>query len=177
MKTERAVFGGGCFWCTEAVFSRIKGVKKVTSGYAGGTVEDPTYEQVCTGTTGHAEVVEVEYDPGTITYRQLLDVFFHTHDPTSIDRQGADVGSQYRSIILTTNDAQEREAIGMIEKLNREGEFGLPLATRVKPLETFYPAEADHQNYYRTHADTPYCRMVIDKKIQKLEKEFADRLQ
>ncbi len=174
--TETATLGGGCFWCLEAVFERLRGVASVTSGYAGGHVEDPTYRQVCNGTTGHAEVVRIEYDPAELTFRELLRVFFATHDPTTPDRQGADVGPQYRSIILYASDAQRETAEAVITELEAEGVFDAAIVTEVEPLDAFYEAEAEHQDFYRDNPSYGYCRAVIDPKVAKLRKEFAGRL-
>ena len=174
--TETATLGGGCFWCLEAVFERLQGVERVTSGYAGGHVPDPSYRQVCNGTTGHAEVVRIEYDPDTITFRELLRVFFATHDPTTPNRQGADVGPQYRSIILHESEAQRETAEAVITELEAEGVFSDPIVTDVAPLDTFYEAEPEHQDFYRDNPSYGYCRAVIDPKVAKLRKEFADRL-
>lgn len=174
--TETATLGGGCFWCLEAVFDRLKGVISVTSGYAGGHVPDPTYRQVCTGSTGHAEVVRIEYDPDTVTFRELLEVFFATHDPTTPNRQGADRGPQYRSIILFETDSQRETAQALMNDLERDGTFGAAIVTELEPLDTFYPAEADHQDFYRNNPSYGYCRVVIDPKVAKLRAKFADRL-
>lgn len=174
--TKTATLGGGCFWCLEAVFDRLQGVEAVTSGYAGGHVESPSYRQVCAGTTGHAEVVRVEYDPETIDFRTLLTVFFATHDPTTPDRQGADVGPQYRSLILYESDAQRDVAERVIAELEEDGVFGAPVVTQVEPLEAFYPAEREHHDYYRRNPGQGYCRVVIDPKVAKLRRSFADRL-
>lgn len=174
--TRTTTLGGGCFWCLEAVFDRLQGVEAVTSGYAGGHVESPSYRQVCAGTTGHAEVVRVEYDPETIDFRTLLTVFFATHDPTTPDRQGADVGPQYRSIILYESDEQRDVAERVIAELEEEGVFGAPVVTEVEPLEVFYPAEPEHHDYYRRNPGQGYCRVVIDPKVAKLRASFADRL-
>jgi|SRR5690348_6454355 peptide-methionine (S)-S-oxide reductase len=172
-KTETAVFGGGCFWCTEAVFERLKGVVSVMPGYAGGTVANPTYEQVCTGRTGHAEVARVEYDPARISYNDLLVVFFATHDPTSLNRQGADVGTEYRSVIFYTTEGQRRDAEALISQLNESGPEGKRIVTEVVPLEAFYPAENYHREYYRNNSLAPYCQIVIDPKLRKLHKQFS----
>ena len=167
---QRITFGGGCFWCLEAVFQRLNGVKTVVSGYAGGQVPNPTYKQVCEGTTGHAEVVQIEFDPSKITYDKLLDVFWAAHDPTTLNRQGADVGTQYRSIILTENDEQKKAAEASKQKA--QPEFKDPIVTQIEPLKTFYKAEDYHQNYYNQNAGTnPYCAVVIRPKLQKLLKE------
>ncbi|NIP80882.1 MAG: peptide-methionine (S)-S-oxide reductase MsrA [Gemmatimonadetes bacterium] len=175
--TETATLGGGCFWCLEAVFERLRGVASVTSGYAGGHVADPTYRQVCAGTTGHAEVVRVAFDPEVLGYRRLLDVFFGTHDPTTPDRQGADRGPQYRSIILYESDAQREVAESVIAELEAEGVFPDPIVTEVAPLEAFYRAEEYHQDYYRDNPGQGYCRVVIDPKIAKLRAGYADLLE
>jgi peptide-methionine (S)-S-oxide reductase len=172
-KTEIAVFGGGCFWCTEAVFGQLKGVVSVMPGYSGGTVANPTYEQVCTGTTGHAEVTRVEYDPAQISYHDLLVVFFATHDPTSLNRQGADVGTEYRSVIFYTTDEQKRETEAFIAELNSSNPAGKRVVTEVVPLEAFYQAENYHQEYYRNNSFAPYCQVVIDPKLRKLHKQFS----
>ena len=172
-KTEIAVLGGGCFWCTEAVFERLNGVVSVMPGYAGGTVANPTYEQVCTGQTGHAEVARVEYDPSRISYHDLLVVFFATHDPTSLNRQGADVGTEYRSVIFYTTDGQRREAQALINQLNDSDPPGKRIVTEVVALEAFYPGENYHQEYYRNNSLAPYCQIVIDPKLRKLHKQFS----
>ena len=173
---EIAVFGGGCFWCTEAVFERLRGVESVTSGYAGGETEDPTYEEVSAGQTGHAEVLRVEYDPTEISYETLLNVFFATHDPTTMNQQGSDVGTQYRSIILYSNDSQRREAEAFIEKLSNEDVFDAPIVTEVKLLEEFYEGEESRREYYRNNPDKPYCQAIITPKIAKLRQKFAPLL-
>ena len=175
--TETATLGGGCFWCLEAVFERLRGVTTVTSGYAGGHVEAPTYQQVCTGTTGHAEVVRLEYDPDVISFPDLLRVFFATHDPTTPNRQGHDVGPQYRSIILYETESQRETAEAVISGLEAEGVFRGGIVTQVEPLEAFYPAEPYHREYYRRNPGQAYCRVIIDPKIAKLRAEFADRLE
>jgi len=166
---ETIVLGGGCFWCTEALLSTLVGVLRVTPGYAGGKAEDPTYRQVCNGGTGHAEVVEVEYDPEVISLEDLLEVFFATHDPTSLNRQGADVGTQYRSIILYDSYTQKLNVEGFVAELARE--YDKPIVTEVKELERFYPAEEYHQRYYEKNPNQPYCRAVISPKLAKLRKK------
>lgn len=171
-----ATLGGGCFWCLEAVFERLDGVASVTSGYAGGHLPDPTYAAVCAGGTGHAEVVRVEYDPSVIRYRDLLDVFFAIHDPTTPDRQGYDVGPQYRSIILYEDDEQRATAEAVVAELEASGAMGAPIVTQIRPLERFYEAEAEHQEYYRTNPGQPYCRAIIAPKVAKLREAFSDRL-
>jgi peptide-methionine (S)-S-oxide reductase len=168
--TQRITFGGGCFWCLEAVFQRLNGVKKVVSGYAGGHIENPTYKAVCEGTTGHAEVVQLEFDPQQITYDKLLEVFWAAHDPTTPNRQGADVGTQYRSIILTENDEQKNAAEG--SKKKAQSDFKDPIVTQIEPLKIFYKAEDYHQNYYNLNGATNgYCNVVIRPKLQKLLKQ------
>ncbi|OGG04920.1 peptide-methionine (S)-S-oxide reductase [Candidatus Gottesmanbacteria bacterium RBG_16_52_11] len=176
MKTKTAYFGGGCFWCTEAVFRRLRGVCSVTPGYAGGTSERPDYRSVTTGKTGHAETVRVEYDPGIISYSTLLDVFFTAHDPTTLNRQGADAGSQYRSIVLYTGNAQKAEAEDAIRKINDSGKYPDPVVTQVVPFTVFFPAEAYHLGYYEKNREAPYCRIVIDPKITGLYETFPDIL-
>lgn len=173
--TERATFGGGCFWCTEAVFSQVRGVVDVQSGYAGGNVANPTYEQVCSDTTGHAEVVQVTYNPAEIDYRQLLEVFFLTHDPTTADRQGADYGRQYRSIILYHDEKQKKVAEEMLAQLNGEHLFDDPIVTQIVPLQAFFKAEEYHQRYFEKNPDKPYCRIVINPKLSKFRKKFAEK--
>ncbi len=165
--TETAVLGGGCFWCMEAVFDRVPGVKSVVCGYAGGHTEDPTYEQVCTDTTGHAEVVRIEFDPAVISYARLLDIFWRSHDPTTPDRQGPDEGTQYRSIILTSGDAQR--AAAEASKAAAQKELSAPIVTEIEPLRAFFPAEEHHQHYFAKHPDQGYCRLVIRPKVAKLQ--------
>jgi peptide-methionine (S)-S-oxide reductase len=165
-KLQTATFGGGCFWCAEAVFQRIPGVKSVTSGFAGGTTVNPSYEQVCTGETGHAEVIQLKFDPSVISYEKLLEIFWEAHDPTTLNRQGADSGTQYRSIILYSDDAQKAAA----EKSKAEAarHFSSPIVTQIVPLKAFYPAEAYHQDYYNLHSNQAYCQFVIGPKLHKL---------
>ncbi len=165
-RTELATLGGGCFWCLEAVFQRQKGVKKVVSGYAGGQIPNPTYRQVCAGTTGHAEVVQIEFDPGEISYAELLEVFWACHDPTTLNRQGADVGSQYRSVIFYHDAEQKRVAEDSRQAAQKD--FQEPIVTEIAPLPEFYGAEAYHQNYYRENPGAPYCMFVIRPKMNKL---------
>ncbi|HUB86836.1 MAG TPA: peptide-methionine (S)-S-oxide reductase MsrA [Verrucomicrobiae bacterium] len=166
-QTEIADLGGGCFWCMEAVFERLPGVVSVTSGFAGGHTENPTYEQVCTETTGHAEVTQIVFDPAKISYDQLLDVFWQAHDPTTLNRQGADVGTSYRSIILYRNETQKLEAEK--SKMEAQKNFKNPIVTEIVPLKTFYPAEDYHQQYYDNNSNAPYCQIVIAPKLEKLE--------
>ena len=171
-KTEKATFGGGCFWCVEAVFERVPGVKAAVSGYAAGDRENfpiPTYELVCSGETGYAEVLQVEYDPKAVTYEKLLEVFFTCHDPTTLNRQGPDRGTQYRSIILAHDQTQAKLATQFIERLNANQVFGAPVVTQVAPLDKFFPAEAYHQDYYRKHPNAPYCQAMIPAKLEKLK--------
>jgi peptide-methionine (S)-S-oxide reductase len=171
-KTRIVVFGGGCFWCTEAVFEQLNGVLSVMPGYAGGNVADPTYEDVCTGETGHAEVIQIEYDPAQISFKDLLTVFFATHDPTTLNRQGADRGTEYRSIILYSTEDQRREAEAFISDLNGCYPEGKQVVTEVRPLTAFYPAEEYHREFYRNNWPAPYCQFVIDPKLAKLRSEF-----
>jgi len=173
---ETAVLGAGCFWCVEAVYQRVNGVVAVESGYAGGHVEDPTYNQVVSGKTGHAEVAKVTFDPEEISFEELLEVFWHTHDPTTLNRQGADVGTQYRSIILYHNDKQKEIAEQQIELLEKENYFDKPIVTEVKKFEAFYPAEDYHQDFYKNNPTQGYCRFVIKPKLKKLQKKFDDKL-
>jgi len=175
-KTEKVTFGAGCFWCVEAAFQRIKGVEKVESGYMGGTKAEPTYREVCTGETGHAEVVQLTYYPDSVSFSDLLRVFFTVHDPTSLNRQGADVGTQYRSAIFYHTEEQKKEAEEAIEKLNSSDLYASPLVTEVTKASVFYPAEDYHNDYYDLHGDQPYCRMVITPKIRKVEKQLKDLL-
>lgn len=174
--TKTAVFGGGCFWCTEAVFRMLRGVLDVQPGYAGGHVEQPTYEEVSSGTTGHAEVIRFEYDSDLIRYQDLLNVFFATHDPTTVDRQGNDIGPQYRSVIFYSEDEQKQEAAEFIEKLNTSSKGGNPVVTSVQPLDRFWPAEDYHKKYYESHKDATYCQLVINPKLEKVQKEFHQLL-
>lgn len=176
MQTEKIVFGGGCFWCTEAVFKKLKGVISVVSGYAGGTVDNPTYEQVSAGNTGHAEVVQIEYNPQEIELKKLLVVFFATHDPTTLNRQGADVGTQYRSAIFFTNSTQKEIVDSFIDEINNSANGGNKVVTEVKPLNSFYKAENYHQNYFENNPGNPYCAVVINPKLEKVQKQFADLL-
>lgn len=174
--SQVAIFGGGCFWCLEAVFDRLEGVTGVESGYSGGQVENPTYRQVCGGDTGHVEVVRVTFDPTRITFRDLLEVLFEVHDPTTLNRQGNDVGEQYRSVIFYTSEEQKREAEETIAKLNAEHRFASPIVTAVEPAQKFYVAEGYHQEYYENNRTQPYCMFVISPKVKKLEKRFAEKL-
>jgi len=175
-KTEVAVFGGGCFWCTEAVFQMLRGIVSLGSGYAGGKTENPTYEDVSGGKTGHAEVIRIEYEPEKISFRDLLTVFFGSHDPTTRNQQGADMGEQYRSIILYTNSEQKMVADKFIQELNDSNEMGKPIVTEVEPLEKFYSAESYHQNFYKLNQENRYCEIIINPKLEKVQKQFADLL-
>jgi peptide-methionine (S)-S-oxide reductase len=175
-KTEVVTLGGGCFWCTEAVFLRLRGVKKVTSGYTGGSVSNPTYEQICTGRTGHAEVIRVEFDPSIISFEQILDVFFHTHDPTTLNRQGADRGTQYRSVVFFNSKQQKDKATELIHKLDDSEDFDEPIVTTLEELNEFYSAEDYHQNYYDLNPNQGYCRAVIDPKMAKFQKRYRKLL-
>ncbi len=173
---QKATLAGGCFWCLEAVYLEVEGVEAVVSGYAGGSVPDPTYEQVCTGTTGHAEVVQITFDPEMISYRELLEIFFSVHDPTTLNRQGADVGTQYRSAIFYHSDEQQEIAEAMISELDASDRWDHPIVTEVEPLDVFYPAEDYHQGYYENHSERGYCQMVIAPKLAKFQKKFVARL-
>lgn len=173
MELQTAVFGGGCFWCTEAVFQKLRGVKSVLPGYAGGQIDHPTYEQVSSGTTGHAEVIKFEYDPSEISYRDLLEVFFATHDPTTLNRQGNDVGPQYRSAIFYANEQQKQDAENIIQELTDAHAYASPIVTTIEPLGEFYEAEDYHKNYYERNQGAPYCQVVINPKIKKLKEKFA----
>ncbi|HEX9611254.1 MAG TPA: peptide-methionine (S)-S-oxide reductase MsrA [Gemmatimonadales bacterium] len=173
---EIATLAGGCFWCLEAVFEQLRGVTKVASGYAGGHVPNPSYQAVCTGTTGHAEVVQITFDPAVIRYRDLLDVFFTIHDPTTLNQQGGDVGTQYRSAIFYHDDEQRRAADDVVRKLEAEHVFDDPIVTEIVPLTTFYPAEEYHREYYRRNPNQPYCRAVIAPKVAKLRSKYLEKL-
>lgn len=173
---EKAVFGGGCFWCTEAVFKTLEGVVSVKPGYAGGAVVHPTYLQVVSGTTGHAEVVYIEYNPEKISYRDLLTVFFASHDPTTVNRQGDDIGSQYRSVIFYTTEEQKAEAQKFISEINTSSQKGAPVVTELEPLNKFYEAESYHHDYYTNHRDAPYCQVIINPKLERVQKEFSKLL-
>jgi len=173
---EVATLAGGCFWCLEAVFEQLQGVERVVSGYAGGAPANPTYKQVCTGTTGHAEVVQITFDPAVLSYRDLLEIFFAFHDPTTLNRQGHDQGTQYRSAIFFHSPEQKRDADEVITELTRLNVFDDPIVTEVSPMTTFYPAEDYHQGYYRENAEQPYCRATITPKVAKLRAKYGPRL-
>ncbi|SIN75571.1 peptide-methionine (S)-S-oxide reductase MsrA [Algoriphagus halophilus] len=173
---ELITLGAGCFWCTEAVFQRLEGVKTVVSGYSNGLIAQPTYDQICTGTTGHAEVVQVYFDPKTISLHKILEVFFATHDPTTLNRQGADSGPQYRSAIYFINESQKAIASDLKSQLNESNVFDTPIVTEIAPLLSFYPAENYHQDFYNRNGHQPYCQFVIKPKVNKLEKFFKESL-
>jgi peptide-methionine (S)-S-oxide reductase len=172
-KTEVAVFGGGCFWCTEAVFDELRGVNAVVSGYAGGTTKNPTYEQVCSGGTGHAEAIKIEFDPEQISFRDLMTVFFATHDPTTLNRQGNDTGTQYRSAIFYADEQQKQEAAAFMKELDDAKTFKNPIVTTLEPLREFYPAEDYHQKFYANNPYQAYCQYSIPPKLNKLHKQFS----
>jgi len=175
-KFEIATFGGGCFWCVEAVFERVSGVHQVESGYSGGNVRNPDYKMVTSGTTGHAEVVQITFDPEVVSYLELLEIFFLTHDPTTLNQQGADVGTQYRSIVLYHNEAQRMLALEIIEELDSEEVWSNSIVTAVEAFEQFYSAESYHQEYYENNPNQGYCRLVITPKLEKFEKVFKEKL-
>ena len=174
---ETAILGGGCFWCLEAVFREVEGVESVVSGYCGGHVPSPTYRQVCSGGTGHAEVVKIEFDPTRISYRELLEIFFFIHDPTTVDRQGNDVGPQYRSVIFADGETQLHTALALIEQLGEERVFPKAIVTRVERATAFWPAEEEHQHYYENNSDLPYCQYVVAPKVAKFRAKFSARRQ
>nr|WKN37621.1 peptide-methionine (S)-S-oxide reductase MsrA [Tunicatimonas sp. TK19036] len=173
---KQATFGSGCFWCTEAVFQDVEGVEKVVSGYAGGKIANPTYREVCSGRTGHAEVIQITYDADIISYDELLEIFWKTHDPTTLNRQGNDVGTQYRSVVYYHDDEQKQLAEDYKHKLNDSGAFSNPVVTEISPLDTFYPAEEYHQNYYKNHPGEGYCSFVIRPKVDKFKQVFSNKL-
>jgi peptide-methionine (S)-S-oxide reductase len=173
---EVATFGSGCFWCTEAIFLNVKGIVKVESGYTGGTVKNPTYREVCSGLTGHAEAIQLTYDPKVVSYDELLEIFWQTHDPTTLNKQGADEGTQYRSVIFYHNEDQKRLAEGYKNKLTEVKAFDAPIVTEISPAKTFYKAEDYHQNYYNLNGSAPYCSVVIKPKLEKFKKAFKDKL-
>ena len=177
MQIELATFGNGCFWCTEAVFQQINGVLKVTSGYSGGSMENPDYKTVCNGTTGHAECLQIEFDADVVSYDQLLEVFWKTHDPTTLNRQGNDVGTQYRSIIFYHNENQHAIAAAYKEQMQQSGAYATPIVTEIEPMNIFYPAELYHQNYFNINGEqVPYCQFVVRPKIEKFKKQFTSLL-
>lgn len=175
-KSDTITLGGGCYWCVEAIYQQLKGVEKVISGFSGGSIKNPSYREVCEGTTGHAEVVQIVYHPEVISFKDLLEVFFTVHDPTTLNRQGADVGTQYRSAIFYHTDEQKSIAEDIIKRLNASGAFYSPIVTEVKPFTAFYAADAYHQNYYNDNGSQPYCQLVIRPKVEKFQKVFHDKL-
>ena len=175
-KFQLATFGSGCFWCSEAIFERVKGVTSVVSGYAGGKVDNPSYEEVCSGKTGHAEIIQIKYDSKIVSYDELLEIFWKTHDPTTLNRQGADVGTQYRSVIFYHDGDQKKKAENYKFELNNAGIWEDPIVTEISPLKKFYPAEKYHQDYYEQNPNQGYCSFVITPKIEKFEKVFKDKL-
>ena len=175
-KVEIATFGGGCFWCVEAIFERVEGVHKVESGYSGGNVANPDYKMVTSGKSGHAEVVQISFDPETVSFVDLLEIFFKTHDPTTLNRQGADVGTQYRSIVLFHNEQQKEIALKVIEQLGSEDLWKDPIVTTVEAFDAFYSAEAYHQEYFENNPNQGYCRLVINPKVEKFERIFTEKL-
>ena len=173
---EIATLANGCFWCTEAIFSRVVGIKSVIPGYSGGKTSNPSYEQVCTGITGHAETIQIEYDPKTISFEKILDIFWHTHDPTTLNRQGNDVGTQYRSAIFYHDENQKNIAEKLKKELEKEGVFKNPIVTEIVPFSKFYPAEDYHKEYYENNRNASYCSFVIDPKVQKLLQKYSDKI-
>lgn len=175
INVEQAIFGAGCFWCVEAVFQRVPGVIKVESGYSGGSIKNPTYREICSGLTGHAEVCKISFDPSKVSFETLLSVFWQTHDPTTLNRQGADVGTQYRSAIFYTNEAQKMAAEKLKQELDKSGAFANPIVTEITALSNYYPAEDYHQNYYNQNSGQSYCQFVIAPKLEKFEKVFGEQ--
>jgi len=171
-----ATFAGGCFWCTEAIFNRLKGVERVVSGYTGGHIKNPAYREICTGRTGHAEAIQIFYNESIISYTELLEIFFATHDPTTLDRQGNDVGTQYRSAIFYSNDSQKEEATDFIIYLEKEHVFNKAMTTEIVKLEVFYNAEDNHQDYYNLNQEQPYCQYIINPKIKKLKENYSNKI-
>jgi len=176
VKMDTATFGTGCFWCTEAIFQQVEGVSKVTSGYSGGKVENPNYKEVCTGTTGYAECLNIVYDPSKITFDELLEIFWQVHDPTSLNRQGNDIGTQYRSVVFYHNETQKAKVEKYIGELNKSGAWDKPIVTTLEPFVKFYPAEDYHQNYYNENGSQGYCQFVIRPKVEKFQKVFKSKL-
>ncbi|MDZ7648010.1 MAG: peptide-methionine (S)-S-oxide reductase MsrA [Cytophagales bacterium] len=173
---EVATLGSGCFWCTEAFFLRVKGIESVVSGYSGGRIKNPTYREVCSGPTGHAEVIQVKFDPTLISFAEVLEIFWNTHDPTTLNKQGADEGTQYRSVVFYHNEMQKKIAEEYIVQLDKSGTYKNPVVTEISPFTTFYPAEEYHQNYYALNPNQGYCQYVIRPKVEKFNKQYADRL-
>jgi peptide-methionine (S)-S-oxide reductase len=176
LNMDTVTFGTGCFWCTEAIFQQVEGVFSVVSGYSGGGVENPTYEQVCSGVTGHAECLNIVFDSSKVSYDQLLEIFWKTHDPTTLNRQGNDIGTQYRSVIFFRNDKQKKTAQEYMTALDKSGAFSRPIVTTLEPMSVFYPAEKYHQNYYNQNGSQPYCQYVIRPKVEKFEKVFKSKM-
>jgi peptide-methionine (S)-S-oxide reductase len=176
LNTQKATFGAGCFWCTEAIFQNLKGIQKVVSGYMGGNIKNPSYIEICNGDTGHAEVIQIEFDADEISFEELLLVFFKTHNPTMLNRQGNDMGTQYRSVIFYHNDQQRAEAEAMVLRLEEEGVFEKKIVTEISPVTDFYEAEDYHQNYFNQNSGKPYCAFVIQPKMNKLYQEFKEKL-
>ena len=176
VKTETAILGGGCFWCTEAIYQNIRGIMSVTSGYSGGQKQNPTYEEVCSGRTGHAEVIKLEFNPQLISYREVLEILFATHDPTTLNRQGADKGEQYRSVIFYASEAQKKCALDYIRELEEKQIYRKPIVTQVVPMKPFYPSEDYHRNYYNNNRGAPYCEFVITPKMEKLLNKFGSKI-
>ncbi|MGM0612700.1 MAG: peptide-methionine (S)-S-oxide reductase MsrA [Bacteroidota bacterium] len=173
---EKATFGAGCFWCVETIFKHVKGVDTVTSGYSGGEIKNPSYQQVASGQTNHAEAVQIHFDPKVISYQELLEIFYKTHDPTQLNRQGADVGTQYRSVIFYHDDKQKETATAIKNKLDKAGIWDKPIVTAIEPYKNFYPAEDHHQNYYAKNKNQGYCQIVITPKLEKFKEVFSDKL-
>jgi len=176
LKIESVTLGSGCFWCTEAIFQKVKGVQQVISGYSGGSVDNPTYQQICTGVTGHAEVIQITFEPDFILFVELLEIFWRTHDPTTLNRQEADVGTQYRSVIFTHSKEQKEIAEKSKTEIDLSNLWSDPIVTEITPITKFYPAEAYHQNYYRLNPDQPYCQFIIDPKVRKFQMSFQEKL-
>jgi len=175
-QNELATFGSGCFWCTEAFFQRLKGVEKVESGYSGGKIRNPSYREVCTGTTGHAEVIHVSFDPDQLSFEELLEVFFSTHDPTTLNKQGADTGTQYRSVIFYHSEDQKKSAEEFKKQLDASGKFTKPIVTEISPFNEFFPAENYHQEYFNRNGEAPYCQFVIAPKLEKFKNGFKEKM-
>lgn len=175
-RIEKAYFGAGCYWCVEAIFQRVKGVQKVVSGFSGGFIKHPSYKEVCNGNTGHAEVCEITYDANVVSFDELLEVFWKTHDPTTLNRQGGDIGTQYRSAIFYVDETQKVKALFYKEKLDKSGVFQDPIVTEIVPFEVFYSAEPEHQNYFNQHPEQSYCALVIHPKVEKFKTVFAEKL-
>lgn len=171
-----ATFGAGCFWCTEAVFLGVKGVHKVVSGYSGGKIKNPAYREICTGTTGHAEVTQITYDSTVVSYETLLEIFWNTHDPTTLNQQGADIGTQYRSVVFYNNEEEKKITEDYKQQLDQSGNFRNPIVTEISPLVNFYPADEDHQNYYALNPNQGYCQFVVRPKVEKFRKQFSSQL-